>query len=75
MLFNKITHPLIRPKSACISLNIISSNKAEQQTLVRETYSVTAIQRAKESIHFSNDVKQNILKHTASLWGALTPQS
>lgn len=49
VVFNKITHSLILPKSTFISLNTIPSNKAEQPILVKETYSVTAIQRVKES--------------------------
>jgi len=32
--------------------NLISSNKVEQQTLVKEMYSVTAIQRIKEPVCF-----------------------
>lgn len=37
--------------------NFISSNKVELQTLVKEMYSVTAIQRIKEPIRLSDDMK------------------
>lgn len=62
-MFNKIIHPLILPKSAFISLNIISSNKIEQQILVREMYSVTAIQGVKKPIHFSDVKKYFTVNH------------